>query len=130
MAERHYLSLTTIGDTIMSEENKVQLSKQEQLKAKNAAAKALREETKALREEVNAGKEERATARKDQAESRKLARASKSELAKLTASVNDTFKSGDPDAINALADSLMEQSTALVGHVRAFGTSAQTLKDL
>lgn len=117
----------------MSEENKapeVKLSKQEQLKAKNADAKKLREETKALREEVNAGKEERAIARTEQTVNRKSARASKSALATLTATVNDTFKTGDPEAINELADSLMTQATVLVEHVRAFGTSAQSLKDL
>ena len=112
------------------ETTEVKLSKQEQLKAKNAAAKALREETKALREEVNAGKGERATARAEQALSRKTARSFKSDLAKSTASVNDTFKSGDPVAIGALADQLMEQSTSLVEHVRAFGVAAKTLKEL
>tara|TARA_R110000744_G_scaffold55770_6_gene117886 strand:- start:861 stop:1208 length:348 start_codon:yes stop_codon:yes gene_type:complete len=110
--------------------NEVKVSKQEQLKAANAKAKTLAAERKALREEVNAGKEERADARKLQASSRKEARSVKSDLAKLTAKVNDTFKTGDSEAIALLADAITNTSTELSAAVRKFSEATKQLEEL
>tara|TARA_R110000782_G_scaffold110243_5_gene199538 strand:+ start:147 stop:479 length:333 start_codon:yes stop_codon:yes gene_type:complete len=106
------------------------LNKQDQLKAKNTEAKRLSEERKTLRDEINSGKEERAEARKAQAEARKGSRSAKSELAKLTAKVSDTFKSGDSEAIVAIADAIMEASSKLSGSIREFGNAVETIEGL
>lgn len=110
--------------------SEVKVSKQDQLKAKNAEAKALAAERKALREEVNASKGERSEARTEQAATRKAARAFKSELAKMTASVNDVFKSGNSEAIIELADAISNKSAELSGAIRKFGEAQEQLQNI
>lgn len=106
------------------------LSKSEQLAKIKADKKALNAQQKALRDELNENKSERVAARKEIASARKEARAQKTELRKLCASVNDVFATGDPKAINTLADQVVETSAALASAIRTFGEAADSLDEL
>ena len=96
-------------------------AKQSKMKEIQAQKKALLEEQRTLREELDSTKEERKEQRTNRAQARKDARESKSEVRELSAKVNSTFKTGDPDAIDTLADEIMEAATAMVTNIRKFG---------
>ena len=96
-------------------------AKQSKMKEIQAQKKALLEEQRTLREELDSTKEERKEQRTNRAQARKDARESKSEVRELSAKVNSTFKTSDPDAIDSLADEIMEAATSLVTNIRKFG---------
>lgn len=116
-------------DNEKTEETKT-LSKSEQLKAINAKKKELAEQQKALREELNETKSERIEARKAQAEARKAVRDQKSELRDMTAKIYTVFSEGNSEAINTLADGIIEVATELAGTVRNFAEASSTLEEL
>jgi len=105
-------------------------TKQEQLNELNAKKKALNDEQKTLREELNAGKAERTDARKDQAKARKTVRDQKSDLRDLSAKIYTTFSDGNSEAVNKLADEIMEVAAELAGTVREFGKASSVLEAL
>jgi len=105
-------------------------SKQEELKKLTAEKKELAAKQAAIREELDKTKAERKEARTAQAAARKEVRERKSELRDLSAKVYTTFSSGDSDAINQLADDVMEAATALATTIRSFGEANETLDEL
>ena len=100
-------------------------AKQEKYKAIQAQKKALLEEQRALREELDSTKEQRKEQRATRAQARKESKENKAEIRKLTAKVSGTFKEGDPEAIDNLADEVMEVATALVTNIRTFGEACK-----
>jgi len=105
-------------------------STQDELKKVREEKKALNEKQKALQEKANEGKAERTEARKAQATARKAVREQKAELRELSAKIYTAFSSGKAEAIDKVADEIMEASAELAGSVRAFGAAAKTLADL
>lgn len=101
------------------------MSKLAELKKLNDEAKAMNEKRKALREELEATKEERKAARATQAQCRKDVREQKAKVRDLTAKVYEVFSTGDADQVEALADELMEASSALSATVRKFGEACK-----
>jgi len=100
-------------------------AKQSKMKEIQAQKKTLLEEQRTLREELDSTKEERKEQRTNRAQARKDARESKSEVRELSAKVNTTFKTSDPDAIDTLADEIMEAATAMVTNIRKFAESCK-----
>lgn len=105
-------------------------SKAEQLKEINAQKKALAERQKTLREELDKTKTERSVARKAQAEVRKEVRDQKSDLRDVTVKVYEVFSKGDSEAVDKLADEIMESATELASTIRKFAEASTTLEDL
>jgi len=111
-------------------EDKKPLSTKDKLKALKAQKKKINDEQKALREEFSKGKTERTEAGKEKATARKAVRTTKSTLRELGATINDTFKGADVDAIDALADSIEKASAELVESIRAFANAEDKLNEL
>lgn len=101
------------------------MSDQAELKKLAAEKKELNDKQKALREKLNAGKAERAEARKVQAAARKEVTAQKAAIRDLSAKIYSTFKEGNAENINKLADSIMEVSAELAGTVRKFAVTCE-----
>ena len=96
------------------------MSKLDELKKINEQKKELAAKQKELREELDANKEQRKAARKVQAQCRKDVQGDKAEVRDLSAKVYEVFSTGDAEAVDALADSIMEAATKLSATVRAF----------
>jgi predicted nuclease with TOPRIM domain len=103
---------------------------QTELKEIREQKKALLEKQRELQAKADEGKEERKVARKEQAEARKTVREHKSAVRDLSANIYSTFSTGDAEAVNTLADELMESSTKLVEAVRSFGSASEKLEEL
>lgn len=101
------------------------MSKLDELKQLREQKKALNEQQKALQAELEATKEQRKEARTIMAQCRKDVREQKAALSKLTATIYSKFSEGDAEAVEALADELMEVSTSLVTTVRKFAEAAK-----
>ena len=105
-------------------------SPSQQLKDLNAQKKKLAAEAKALREQLSEGKEERKELATELASLRKTIAAGKTELRELSVKIGPTIKAGDVEAIDAMADSIMEVSAKLAGEVRKFGEASAKRNEL
>lgn len=101
------------------------MSKLQELKKITAEKKALAERQKALRAELSKNKESRKNSRSVQAQSRRDVQIQNKKLRDLQATVYKTFSSGDLDAIDTLADKLIEAGTALATTVRNFADASR-----
>lgn len=101
------------------------MNKLEELKEISAQKKALADKQKTLRAELDETKEERKEARKVQAQCRKDIIPQKAVLRDLSAAVYGTFSEADVDAVNKLADDIMNAATELAGTIRSFAEAAK-----
>jgi len=106
-----------------------ELSAAEKLKAITAEKKELAAKQKALREELDKGKDVRKVARGIMAQCRKDVRDQKAKVRDLCAKIYSTFSENDVEAIEELADNIMEAATEVTGTVRKFATALKDPED-
>jgi hypothetical protein len=92
--------------------------------------KALMAELRAERERKNETKNERKEVRSTIAQSRREIGDSKKDLRQTILDCYATIKSGDADAIDALADRVAEAATSYAGYLRTFAAEARKLGEL